>query len=172
MADERRSAEQPQFIEKVVSIKRVSKVTKGGKRLSFGALVVVGNANGSVGYALGKANEVAIAIKKGMSKAKGEMQAINRKESTIPHDIIGKFGAAKVLLRRASEGTGVIAAGSVRAVCEAAGIRNILTKCLGTNNPVNVVKATMDGLTRLKSPLKKVSAEESVEKKEVKEEQD
>ncbi|MFH1678263.1 MAG: 30S ribosomal protein S5 [Candidatus Omnitrophota bacterium] len=145
---EKRQAEE--YIEKVISINRVSKVTKGMKRLSFSALVVVGNANGRVGFALGKAREVAEAIRKGMSKAQKSQINIKISGTTIAHDIIGKFGAALVLLKPASEGTGIIAAGPVRAICEAAGIKDILTKCLRSNNPLNVVKATLKGLTNLK----------------------
>ena len=128
----------------------MTKVTKGGKKLSFSALVVVGNAKGSVGFALGRANEVADAIRKGFSKAKKELFSIPLEGSTIPHEIIGKFGAAKVLLRPASEGTGIIAAGPVRAICEACGIKDILSKCLKSNNPINVIKATVEGLKNLK----------------------
>ena len=140
-----------EFLEKVVAINRITKVTKGGKKLSFSALVVVGDARGNVGYSLEKASEVSIAIRKAITMAKKAMVNIPMKGTTIPHEIIGECGAAKVLLKPASEGTGVIAAGPVRAICDGAGIRNILTKCHRSNNPVNVVKATMDGLSRLKS---------------------
>ena len=139
-----------ELVEKVIAINRVTKVTKGGKKLAFRALVVVGDGQGHVGFALGKANEVPNAIRKALSKAKKEIITVPREGSSIAHEIIGKFGAAKVLLKPASEGTGIIAAGPVRAVCEAAGIKDILTKCLKSNNPTNVIKATIDGLNNLK----------------------
>jgi small subunit ribosomal protein S5 len=142
--------DRPAFIEKVITINRVAKVTKGGKKLHFSALVVIGDSRGHVGFALEKANEVADAIRKALSKAKNNIMEVHLVGTSIPHEIIGKFGAARVLLKPASEGTGVIAAGPVRAICEAAGIKDILTKCLKSNNPINVIKATIDGLERLK----------------------
>jgi small subunit ribosomal protein S5 len=145
------SETESEYIEKVLSIRRVTKVTKGGKKMSFSALVVVGDAKGNVGYAQEKAGEVATAIRKAMSLAKKSMVKIPMKGTTIPHEIIGAWGAARVLLKPAADGTGVIASGPVRAICDGAGIHNILTKCHRSNNPVNVVKATMDGLTRLKT---------------------
>lgn len=138
--------------DQVVAINRVTKVVKGGKNLSFTALVVVGDENGSVGYGLGKAKEVPQAIKKGIEKAKKSMIHVNLKGSTIPHSTLGRYGAGRVLLKPASDGTGVIAGGPVRAVVQSAGIHNILTKSLGSTNPHNVVKATFDALSQLKEP--------------------
>lgn len=147
---EQKKREASDFIEKVISINRVTKVTKGGKKLSFSALIVLGDGKGRVGYALGKAGEVAEAIRKGLYQAKRNCFKVNLVNATVSHEVIGHYGAAKVLLKPAAEGTGVIAAGSVRAVCEAVGIKDILTKCLRSNNPINVVKATLDGLKQLK----------------------
>ena len=139
-----------EYIEKVIAINRITKVTKGGKKLSFSALVVVGDSKGHVGYSLEKASEVSIAIRKAMAIAKKNMVKIPMKGTTIPHEIIGECGASRVLLKPAGDGTGVIASGPVRAICDGVGIRNILSKCHRSNNPINVVKATLDGLTRLK----------------------
>ncbi len=143
--------EEVQLIEKVVHISRTAKVVKGGRRVSFSAVVVVGDGSGKVGSGLGKAKEVPVAIRKGIERAKKNMIEIPLINQTIPHEVMGKYGAGLVLLKPAGEGTGIIAGGAIRAMLEAAGVQNVLTKCMGSHNPHNIVKATLKGLSQLRS---------------------
>ena len=138
-----------EFMEKLIKLNRVSKTVKGGRRMSFSALVVVGDQKGKVGYGMGKANDVTDAIRKATDAAKKSLIEVHLKGSTVPHEVIGKFKSASVLLKPASAGTGVIAGGAVRAVCDAAGIKDVLSKSLGSKNTINTVKATFDGLSHL-----------------------
>ena len=152
MANYETNASGEELIEKLVAVNRVAKVVKGGRQFGFSALVVVGDGDGRVGYGMGKAKEVPIAIQKAMETAKRNMQTIKLAGGTLQYPIIGKHGAAKVYMQPASEGTGIIAGGAMRAIFEAVGVHNVLAKCIGSNNPINVVRATMNGLVQMASP--------------------
>ena len=140
------------YIEKLVAINRVAKVVKGGRQFGFTALTVVGDGNGKVGFGYGKAREVPLAIQKAMDKARKNMRTVDLQEGTLQYPLKGRHGAARVYMQPASEGTGIIAGGAMRAVFEAVGVRNVLAKIMGTNNPINVVRATVNGLTGMQSP--------------------
>ncbi len=150
--NERINSDGLELKDQVISINRVTKVVKGGKNLSFAALVVIGDQNGIVGFGTGKAKEVPQAIRKAIESAKRNLMRVPLKGTTLPHPIVGRFGAGKVMLKPAVEGTGVIAGGAVRAVMNAVGVSNVLTKCLGSNNPHNIIRATFDALANMRSP--------------------
>jgi len=152
MANYQENSASDDIIEKLVAVNRVAKVVKGGRIFSFSALVVVGDGEGKVGFGTGKSKEVPIAIQKAMEAARRNMKAVSLNEGTLQYAVTGRHGAAKVYMQPASEGTGIIAGGAMRAIFEAVGVNNVLAKCIGTNNPINVVRATMNGLTGMNSP--------------------
>ncbi|MCU7958861.1 MAG: 30S ribosomal protein S5 [gamma proteobacterium symbiont of Bathyaustriella thionipta] len=152
MATRNNNTESDDLLEKLVTVNRVAKVVKGGRQFGFTALTVVGDGNGKVGYGTGKAKEVPVAIQKAMEKARRNMRDVNLKDGTLQYSIMAHKGAAKVYMQPASEGTGIIAGGAMRAVFEVVGIHNVLAKCIGTNNPINVVQATLKGLYEMNSP--------------------
>ena len=152
MANYEQNAGGDDLIEKLVAVNRVAKVVKGGRQFGFSALVVVGDGDGKVGFGMGKAKEVPIAIQKAMETARRNMKNVKLADGTLQYPVIGRHGAAKVYMQPASDGTGIIAGGAMRAICEAAGVHNVLAKCIGTNNPINVVRATMNGLANMVSP--------------------
>lgn len=152
MANYETKASGDDLIEKLITVNRVAKVVKGGRVFGFSALVVVGDGNGRVGFGTGKAKEVPIAIQKAMDAARRSLKRVHLKEGTLQYPVVGRHGAAKVHMQPASEGTGIIAGGAMRAVFEVVGVHNVLAKCLGTNNPINVVRATMNGLMEINSP--------------------
>ncbi len=152
MANFEQNAGGDDLIEKLVAVNRVAKVVKGGRQFGFSALVVVGDGDGKVGFGMGKAKEVPIAIQKAMETARRNMKNVKLADGTLQYPVIGRHGAAKVYMQPASDGTGIIAGGAMRAICEAAGVHNVLAKCIGTNNPINVVRATMNGLANMVSP--------------------
>ncbi len=152
MANFQENSANDDIIEKLVTVNRVAKVVKGGRIFSFSALVVVGDGEGKVGFGTGKSKEVPLAIQKAMEAARGNMKSVSLKEGTLQYAVTGRHGAAKVYMQPASEGTGIIAGGAMRAIFEAVGVNNVLAKCIGTNNPINVVRATMNGLVEMNSP--------------------
>lgn len=152
MASTEQRTDGDDLLEKLITVNRVAKVVKGGRQFGFAALTVVGDGKGKIGFGMGKSKEVPVAIQKAMEKARRNMQTVEIKNGTLQHEITAEFGAAKVFMKPASEGTGIIAGGAMRAVFEVVGVHNVLAKCIGTNNPVNVVRATLNGLVGMNSP--------------------